>query len=67
MQMLITAFRDLEWRRRRFLVAAIGTAMVFALTLILTGLAHGFRVEAERVVDSLGIDGYLIEDSAAGP
>ncbi|HEU4363326.1 MAG TPA: ABC transporter permease, partial [Mycobacterium sp.] len=47
--------------------AAIGTAMVFALTLILTGLAHGFRVEAERVVDSLGIDGYLIEDSAAGP
>lgn len=67
MQMLITAFRDLEWRRRRFVVAAIGTAMVFALTLILTGLAHGFRVEAERVVDSLAIDGYLIEDSAAGP
>src|SRR5574337_835626 len=67
MRMLITALRDLQWRRRRFVVAAVGTAMVFGLTLILTGLAHGFRVEAERVVDSLGIDTYLIPDGAVGP
>lgn len=66
-RMLVTALRDLQWRRRRFVVAAVGTAMVFALTLILTGLAHGFRVEAERVVDALDIDHYLIEDGAAGP
>lgn len=65
--MLITALRDLQWRLRRFIVAAIGTAMVFALTLILTGLTHGFRVEAEHVVDSLGIDTYLIETGAVGP
>lgn len=65
--MLITALRDLQWRRRRFAVAAIGTAMVFGLTLILTGLTHGFRVEAEHVVDSLGIDSYLIEEGAVGP
>ncbi|MEZ0362619.1 ABC transporter permease [Mycobacterium sp. pUA109] len=65
--MLITALRDLQWRRRRFAVAAVGTAMVFGLTLILTGLTHGFRVEAERVVDSLGIDNYVIPDGAMGP
>lgn len=65
--MLITALRDLQWRRRRFAVAAIDTAMVFGLTLILTGLTHGFRVEAEHVVDSLGIDSYLIEEGAVGP
>ncbi len=67
MRMLITALRDLQWRKRRFIVAAVGTAMVFALTLILTGLTHGFRVEAERVVASLGIDTYLIEAGAVGP
>jgi putative ABC transport system permease protein len=65
--MLITALRDLQWRRRRFAVAAIGTAMVFGLTLILTGLTHGFRVEAEHVVDSLDIDSYVIESGAVGP
>ena len=65
--MLITALRDMQWRLRRFIIAAIGTGMVFALTLIITGLTQGFRVEAQRVVDSLGIDTYLIKTGAAGP
>ncbi len=38
MPMLITALRDMQWRLRRFIIAAVGTGMVFALTLILTGL-----------------------------
>lgn len=63
----MTAVRDLQWRLRRFIVAAVGTAMVFALTLVLAGLTHGFRVEAEHVVDSLGIDSYLIQTAAVGP
>ena len=67
MPMLITALRDMQWRLRRFIIAAIGTGMVFALTLILTGLTHGFRVEAQRVVDSMGIDTYLIKTGAVGP
>jgi putative ABC transport system permease protein len=67
MRMLITALRDLQWRRRRFITAAIGTGMVFALTFIITGLTHGFRVEAQHVVDSLGIDTYIIEAGAVGP
>ena len=45
---LIAALRDLQWRRRRFLIAVIGTSVVFAMTLILTGLSHGFDVEAAR-------------------
>jgi putative ABC transport system permease protein len=67
MRMLTTAWRDMQWRQRRFVIAAVGTGMVFALTLILTGLTHGFRVEAQRVVDSLGIDTYLIQTGAVGP
>lgn len=64
---LIAALRDLQWRRRRFLIAAVGTGLVFAMTLVLTGLAHGFRVEAERSVDALGLDAYMIKAGAAGP
>lgn len=65
--MLVAALRDLQWRRRRFLIAVIGTAVVFAMTLVLTGLANGFRVEAHRTVDSFGIDHYVIRDGASGP
>jgi putative ABC transport system permease protein len=67
MRMLIAALRDIQWRRRRFIIAAVGTGMVFTLTLIITGLTNGFRVEAQHVVDSLGIDTYLVKAGAAGP
>ena len=65
--MLTAALRDLQWRRRRFIIAIVGTAFVFAMTLVLTGLANGFRVEARNTVDSFGIDYFLIQNGAAGP
>ena len=46
--MLIAALRDMQWRRRRFVIAILSTAIIFAMTLVLTGLANGFRVEAEQ-------------------
>ncbi|MCB0933768.1 MAG: glutamine ABC transporter permease [Mycobacterium sp.] len=65
--MLKAALRDLQWRKRRFVIAIVGTGLVFAMTLVLTGLANGFRVEATRTVDSLGLDGFLVKTGATGP
>ena len=65
--MLTAALRDLQWRKRRFVIAIVGTGLVFAMTLVLTGLANGFRVEAQRTVDALGLDSYLIKSGRAGP
>ncbi len=65
--MLMAALRDLQWRRRRFIIAVLGTAVVFAMTLVLTGLTNGFRVEARHTVDSLGIDTFIVKADAAGP
>jgi len=56
---LTAALRDLQWRKRRFVIAIVGTGLVFAMTLVLTGLANGFRVEAGRTVDTLGLDSYV--------
>jgi putative ABC transport system permease protein len=64
---LIAALRDLQWRKRRFVIAIVGTGLVFAMTLVLTGLANGFRVEATRTVESLGLNTYFIKSGAAGP
>ncbi|WP_068176910.1 ABC transporter permease [Mycobacterium sp. UM_CSW] len=65
--MLIAALRDMQWRRRRLVIAIISTGLVFAMTLVLTGLANGFRVEAQRTVDSMGVDAFVIKAGAAGP
>ena len=65
--MLIAALRDRQWRKRRFVIAIVGTGLVFAMTLVLTGLAYGFKVEATRTVDSLGLDGFLVKSGATGP
>jgi putative ABC transport system permease protein len=64
---LIAALRDLQWRRRRFIIAILGTGVVFAMTLVLTGLSNGYGVEAEDTVDSLGVDTFLIRAGATGP
>ena len=59
--------RDLSWRRRRLAMAVAGTTVAFALTLLLTGVREGIDLEANRTVDSLGADAFLVSDSVTGP
>jgi putative ABC transport system permease protein len=65
--MLFTALRDMRWRRWRFVIAIAVTGLVFAMTLVLTGLSNGFHVEDQRTVDSLGVDAFVIKTGATGP
>lgn len=65
--MLLAALRDMQWRKRRFVIAILSTAIIFAMTLVLTGLANGFRTEAQRTVDALGVDTFLVKEGASGP
>jgi putative ABC transport system permease protein len=65
--MLFAALRDMQWRRRRLVIAIVSTGLVFAMTLVLTGLANGFRVEAQRTVDSMGVDRFVVKAGSAGP
>jgi putative ABC transport system permease protein len=65
--MLRVTLRDLQWRRRRFVIAIVGTSLVFAMTLVLTGLSNGFRVEANDTVDTLAFHTYLVKSGPAGP
>ena len=43
--MWMTALRDLQWRRRRFLIAVIGTSLVFGIT---PSVLTGYSVRAFR-------------------
>ncbi len=65
--MLSAALRDMQWRRRRLVIAIVSTGLIFAMTLVLTGLANGFRVEAQRTVDAMGVDRFVVKTGADGP
>ena len=65
--MLVAALRDLQWRRRRFLIAVLGTALVFAMTLVLAGLSAAFVNEVDRTIKTTGADEWVIATGATGP
>lgn len=65
--MIRAALRDLQWRRRRFIIAMAGVALVFAMGLIMTGLSASFTREVDRTLDAVGARAWAVADDASGP
>lgn len=65
--MWLLALRDLQWRRRRFLIAVLATSLVFALTLLLSGAGTGVRAEAASIVELFGADAWYVAEGTSGP
>ncbi|HEU5035237.1 MAG TPA: ABC transporter permease [Mycobacteriales bacterium] len=58
---------DLRMRARQFAVAVLGATLVFAMALIMAGLAGSFDAEARRTVASVGADSYVVGSGVGGP
>jgi putative ABC transport system permease protein len=65
--MVRAALRDLQWRKLRFAIAVVGTALVFAVSLLLAGVSASFGREADRTLASVGADQWLVRDGIPGP
>lgn len=65
--MLRAALRDLQWRWKRFVIAMLGVALVFAMGLIMTGLDASFTREVSRTLHSIGAERWAVASDAAGP
>lgn len=65
--MLRAALRDLQWRWKRFVIAMVGVALVFAMGLIMTGLDASFSSEVDRTLDSIGAERWAVAADASGP
>jgi putative ABC transport system permease protein len=63
---LAITLQDLRFRARRFLIASIGAALVFAMTLLLSGLAAGFKVEIDQTVHAFGARSWVVAAGASG-
>jgi putative ABC transport system permease protein len=64
--MLRAALRDLQWRRKRFVITILGTALVFAMSLLMSGLSNSFVVEIDRTLTDQDADWWVTRDDAAG-
>lgn len=65
--MWLVSFRDLQWRRRRFIIAVISASLVFSLTLILDGITAHVSNEVAQVVGGFRADGWVVAPGKAGP
>src|SRR5262249_37750652 len=65
--MWLVGVRDLQFRRRRFLIAVIATSVVFSMTVLMSGLSKGLDAEVERIVASYNADSWVVARGASGP
>lgn len=65
--MIRVALADIAWNRRRYTVSVIGTALVFAVSLAVTGVAAAFTVEVDRTLDAIGATSFVVPRGVSGP
>jgi putative ABC transport system permease protein len=65
--MIWAALRDLQWRKKRFAITLLTTSLVFAMSLVMSGLAASFEGETNRFLSFLGGTGFLATANATGP
>lgn len=64
--MLGITLQDLRFRARQFLIAVVGAGLIFAMTLLLSGLAAGFGVEVDQTVTGMGSQAWVVPQGSSG-
>src|SRR5690606_33777970 len=62
----LVAFPDLRARALRFAVTAAGMALILAITVLMSGFSAGFELRANRLLDVVGADGYVVVRGSPG-
>jgi len=64
---LFVSLRDLQWRRRRFLIGVLAAGLVFALTLLMSGVSASFGNEIKHTVAAFHVDEWIVPAGVSGP
>jgi putative ABC transport system permease protein len=64
--LLTITLHDLRFRARQFTIAVVGAGLVFAMTLLLSGMAAGFSVEIDQTVQAMGAQSWVLAAGSVG-
>jgi putative ABC transport system permease protein len=65
--MLLLTFRDLMYRKTRFIVVTVLGAVVFALLFVMTGLVNQLNLEPAETVDQFGAEQWVLPEGVSSP
>ena len=65
--MILLTFRDLVYRKTRFITVTVLGAVVFALLFVMTGLVNQFNLEPADTVDQFGADQWVLPEGVSAP
>ena len=65
--MILLTFRDLMYRKTRFIVVTVLGAVVFALLFVMTGLVNQFNLEPADTVEQFGADEWVLPEGVSAP
>jgi putative ABC transport system permease protein len=65
--MWLITLRDLQWRRRRFILAIMAAGLAFSLALIMNGTLQHMRNESGRTVRVYDGNAWVVAHGASGP
>ena len=65
--MILLTFRDLVYRKTRFIVVTVLGAVVFALLFVMTGLVNQFNLEPADTVEQFGADHWVLPEGVSAP
>jgi putative ABC transport system permease protein len=65
--MILLTFRDLVYRKTRFIVVTLLGAVVFALLFVMTGLVNQFNLEPAEAAEQFGAEQWVLPEGVSAP
>ncbi len=65
--MINLAQKDIAHTLGKFIVTAMGVGMLLGIVLIMMGVYRGMIVDAEVLLDDLGVDLWIVQENTLGP
>jgi putative ABC transport system permease protein len=65
--MWLLTLRDLQWRRRRFVIAVLATAIALAMSLLMAWINARLHHEPRRILKVIAADAWVVNEATSGP
>ena len=65
--MINLAYRDIRHSLLKFIITAMGVGMLFGIVLIMIGVYRGMVIDAQSLLNDIGVDLWIVQEDTLGP